>query len=65
MEPIIRFKDFGFKYKAQSSPTLYDINLEIYPGEREVDTVQLHRRSDPLLIRRRDHRQSHGQWSGD
>ena len=34
MEPIIRFKDFGFKYKAQSSPTLYDINLEIYPGEK-------------------------------
>ena len=34
MEPIIRFKDFTFKYKVKQSPTLYDINLEIYPGEK-------------------------------
>lgn len=33
-EPIIRFSNFGFKYNAQSKPTLYDINFEIYPGER-------------------------------
>ena len=33
-EPIISFKDFGFKYKAQKNPTLYDINLDIYPGEK-------------------------------
>ena len=32
--PIIEFKDFGFKYRAQSEPTLYDINLSIYPGEK-------------------------------
>lgn len=34
MEPIISFKDFGFKYKTQSSPTLFDINLDIYPGQK-------------------------------
>lgn len=34
MEPIISFKNFGFQYYAQKQPTLYDINLDIYPGER-------------------------------
>lgn len=34
MEPIISFKNFGFKYKTQASPTLYDINLDIYPGQK-------------------------------
>ncbi|MBQ7058946.1 MAG: ABC transporter ATP-binding protein [Firmicutes bacterium] len=34
MEPIISFKNFGFKYKTQSSPTLFDINLDIYPGQK-------------------------------
>lgn len=33
-EPIIRFSNFGFKYNAQSKPTLYDINFEIHSGER-------------------------------
>ncbi|MBR0520614.1 MAG: DUF3744 domain-containing protein [Spirochaetales bacterium] len=33
-EPIIQFKDFGFKYKSQSEPTLYDINLTICKGEK-------------------------------
>ncbi len=33
-EPIISFKNFGFQYRAQKRPTLYDINLDIYPGER-------------------------------
>ncbi|MBQ6451244.1 MAG: energy-coupling factor ABC transporter ATP-binding protein [Solobacterium sp.] len=33
-EPIIVFKDFGFRYKTQKNPTLHDINLEIYPGEK-------------------------------
>lgn len=31
-EPIISFKDYGFQYLAQASPTLYHINLDIYPG---------------------------------
>ena len=33
-EPIISFKDYGFQYMAQASPTLYHINLDIYPGEK-------------------------------
>ncbi|MCQ2981939.1 MAG: ABC transporter ATP-binding protein, partial [Treponemataceae bacterium] len=32
--PIISFKDFTFQYRAQKRPTLYNINLDIYPGER-------------------------------
>ena len=32
--PIISFKNFSFQYRAQKKPTLKEINLEIYPGER-------------------------------
>ncbi len=32
--PIIEFKDFNFRYKSQTEPTLFDINLQIYPGEK-------------------------------
>ena len=32
--PIISFKNFSFQYRAQKKPTLHDINLNIYPGER-------------------------------
>ncbi|RKI93227.1 ATP-binding cassette domain-containing protein [Parablautia intestinalis] len=34
MEPVIEFKDFSFKYRAQTQPTLRDINLSIMPGEK-------------------------------
>ena len=34
MEPIIEFKDYSFKYRSQVEPTLLDINLSIYPGEK-------------------------------
>ena len=34
MAPIIEFKDYTFKYRAQKEPTLRDINLTIYPGEK-------------------------------
>ncbi len=34
MEPIIEFKDYSFKYRSQVEPTLQDINLSIYPGEK-------------------------------
>lgn len=34
MEPIIEFKNFSFKYRSQKEPTLKDINLAIYPGEK-------------------------------
>ena len=33
-KPIISFRNFSFRYRAQKRPTLTDINLEIYPGER-------------------------------
>ena len=32
--PIISFQDYGFQYMAQAKPTLYHINLDIYPGEK-------------------------------
>lgn len=34
MEPIISFRNFSFQYNAQSEPTLHDINLDIYPGQK-------------------------------
>lgn len=34
MEPIIEFKDFTFKYRSQTEPTLKNINLSVYPGEK-------------------------------
>ena len=33
-KPIISFRNFSFQYRAQKRPTLTDINLKIYPGER-------------------------------
>jgi len=32
--PIIEFSDVTFKYKSQQKPTLKNINLKIYPGEK-------------------------------
>ena len=34
MNPIISFKNFSFKYRVQKRPTLKNINLDIYPGEK-------------------------------
>ncbi|WP_136604455.1 ABC transporter ATP-binding protein [Paenibacillus dokdonensis] len=34
MQPIISFQHYGFKYKNQSEPTLKEITLDIYPGEK-------------------------------
>ena len=34
MKPIIQFKNFSFQYLAQKRPTLNNINLEIFPGEK-------------------------------
>ncbi|HZJ99785.1 MAG TPA: DUF3744 domain-containing protein, partial [Tissierellaceae bacterium] len=31
---IIEFNDFTFKYHSQAEPTLHNINLKIYPGEK-------------------------------
>lgn len=33
-EAVIEFKDFSFKYNAQKEPTLKNINLKIYKGEK-------------------------------
>ncbi|MGE6630673.1 ABC transporter ATP-binding protein [Bacillus sp. NPDC077027] len=33
-KPMIQFEQFGFKYRSQSEPTLKDINLTIYEGEK-------------------------------
>ena len=32
--PVIEFKDFSFQYRAQAKPTLNNINLTIYEGEK-------------------------------
>jgi energy-coupling factor transport system ATP-binding protein len=33
-QAIINFDHFSFQYYSQSEPTLHDINLKIYPGEK-------------------------------
>lgn len=33
-DPVIEFKNFTFKYRAQKNPTLVDINLRVYKGEK-------------------------------
>ncbi|MCE5236452.1 MAG: ABC transporter ATP-binding protein [Clostridiaceae bacterium] len=32
--PVVSFRNFTFQYLAQAEPTLYDISLDIYPGEK-------------------------------
>ena len=34
MDPIIEFRDFSFQYFSQAEPTLHDINLQVFPGEK-------------------------------
>lgn len=34
MTPIIEFKNYTFKYRSQSEPTLREIDLKVYPGEK-------------------------------
>ena len=41
-KPIISFRNFSFQYRAQKRPTLTDIDLEIYPGERVPRRVHRH-----------------------
>jgi len=33
-QAIIEFQDFSFQYYSQAVPTLHEINLKIYPGEK-------------------------------
>ena len=32
--PVIEFTGFSFKYRAQKNPTLHDIDLRVFPGEK-------------------------------
>ncbi|MBO4678892.1 MAG: ABC transporter ATP-binding protein [Lachnospiraceae bacterium] len=34
MDTILKFENFGFKYDAQTAPTLYDINFSVKKGEK-------------------------------
>ena len=38
MDPIIEFQNFSFRYRSQTEPSLHDINLKIYPGEKILIT---------------------------
>ena len=38
MEPIIEFRDFGFKYRVQQEPSLFDIDLNVKRGEKILIT---------------------------
>ncbi len=33
-ETVLKFEHYGFKYNAQTKPTLYDINFELHAGEK-------------------------------
>ena len=33
-KPVVEFRDFSFQYFSQAEPTLHDINLTIYEGEK-------------------------------
>ncbi len=34
IKTVIEFRDFGFRYKSQTEPTLHEINLCIHEGEK-------------------------------
>lgn len=34
--PVIQFQNYSFQYRSQAEPTLHDINLNIYAGEKIV-----------------------------
>ncbi|MCL1959437.1 MAG: ABC transporter ATP-binding protein [Spirochaetes bacterium] len=33
-KPVVQFLDFGFQYKVHTTPTLFNINLTVYEGEK-------------------------------
>lgn len=37
-QPVISFQDFSFRYRSQKEPTVKNINLDIYPGEKVLIT---------------------------
>ena len=38
MEPIIEFRNFGFKYRVQQEPSLFDIDFTVRRGEKVLIT---------------------------
>ncbi len=38
MDPIISFENYTFQYRQQQEPTLFDINLKVYPGQKILIT---------------------------
>lgn len=74
-KPVIEFRDFGMRYASQQKPTLYDINLTIYEGEkvlilgpsgqREIHAGLLPERAAALLGQGGVHRQPQGHGRRD
>ena len=60
MTPIIEFKNYTFKYRSQSEPTLREIDLTVNPGEKvlivgtvrvgKIDSGALHQRDGSFFI---------------
>lgn len=60
MTPIIEFKNYTFKYRSQSEPTLRDIDLRVNPGGEgfnrgtvrvgKIDSGALHQRDGSFFI---------------
>ena len=50
----INFENFTFKYESQSKPTLHNINLKIYEGEKIVIVGPSNRAPSPLSWVRQD-----------
>ena len=38
-KPVIQFENFRFQYFSQAAPTLHDINLTIYEGEKFIMSI--------------------------
>ena len=38
-KPVIQFENFSFQYFSQAAPTLHDINLTIYEGEKVIMSI--------------------------
>ena len=38
-KPVIQFENFSFQYFSQAAPTLHDINLTIYEGEKFIMSI--------------------------
>ena len=60
MTPIIEFKNYTFKYRSQSEPTLREIDLTVNPGEKgfnrgtvrvgKIDSGALHQQDGSFFI---------------